>query len=158
MVVARDQGVELGMPRVQAVVRMQVVEVEVEGVVAASPMVLDLEAGLVPAQAQAMVDQMSMKVMLVDLLALAVPVVVVVEDKQLEVIMDLVATVLVVVVDPALVQLITITEIIMQMHILMVVAVATDRAHMAEAEVVPAQDLDLVMPIFLNSLHGANQN
>lgn len=152
MVVAQDRGVELGMLRVQAVVRMQVVEVEVKGVVVANTMALDPVEGLVPAQAQPPVDLMSMKVMLVDLLALAVPVVAVVEDKQPEVIMDLVAMVLVVVVDPALVQLITIMEITMRMHILMGMAVTADRAQMAGAEVAPALDLDLAMPT-RNSLH-----
>jgi hypothetical protein len=50
VVVAQDQGAELVLARVQAVVHMQAVEVEVKGVAIASPAVLDPAAGPVPAQ------------------------------------------------------------------------------------------------------------
>jgi hypothetical protein len=100
-----------------------------------------------------------MKVILVDLLVPAVPVEAVVEDTQPGVIMDLVAMDQVVVVDPAIVmQLITtITEIVMQMHILMVEAVSMGMAQMAEVEAAVALDLVLVMPT-RNSLHHDNPN
>jgi hypothetical protein len=137
-------------------VRMQAVEVEVKGVVVASMMVLDLVAGLVPAQALVDIMKTDLEVMLVDLLALAVQVVAGVEDKQPEV-MDLVAMDLVVVVDMALaMQLITtLMKIVVQMHILMVVVVATDRAQMVGVAAAAALDLVLAMPT-RNSLHCAN--
>jgi hypothetical protein len=159
MVVAQDRGVEVVMARVQEAVRMQVVEVEVKGVAVANTMVLDLVAGLVPAPAQVDIVKICMKVMLLDLLTLAVPVVAVVEDKQPEIIMDLVAMDLVVVVDQALaMQLInTMKKIPMQMHIPMVVAVAADMAQMVGVEVAVALDLVLAMPT-RNTLDHANQN
>src|SRR3954469_12460861 len=115
MVVVQGRGVELGLARVQVVVRRQALEVEVEEVMVANKVVLDPVEGPVPAQARVEIMKIHMiTVMLVDLLMLAVPVVAVVEDKQPEVIMDLVAMDLVVVVDPALVMqmVITITEIV----------------------------------------------
>jgi hypothetical protein len=51
VVAAQDQGVELALDRVHGVVHMQAVEVEVKGVVVANPVVLDMVAGLVSAQA-----------------------------------------------------------------------------------------------------------
>jgi hypothetical protein len=158
MVVAQDRGVEVVMARVQEAVRMQVVEVEVKGVAVANTMVLDLVAGLVPAPARVDIVKICMKVMLLDLPTLAVPVVVE-EDKQPEVIMDLVAMDLVVVVDQALaMQLInTMKKIPMQMHIPMVVAVAADMAQMVGVEVAAALDLVLAMPT-RNTLDHANQN
>ena len=139
MVVAQDRVVELNLARVQAVVHMQVVEVEVEEVAVASMKVLDPVAGLAPAQAPVM--KILMMAFLVDLLALAVPVVAVVGDKQPEVIMDLVAMEMVVVLDLALVLQLVILEMVMQMHVLMVVAVVADRAQMAGVEAEAALDL-----------------
>jgi hypothetical protein len=157
MVVARDRGVELGMARVQAMVHMQAVEVEVKGVVVANTMVLDLVAGQVTAQALVDIMKIHWTVMLVDLLALAVPVVAVVEDKQLEVIMGLVAMDLVAVVDLALAMQLTTTimEVVIQMHILMVVVVVTDMVQMAGEAAAVALDLVLAMPT-RNFLHRAN--
>ena len=159
MVVAQDQGVEPGLARVQAVVCMQAVEVEEKGVVVANTMAPDTVAGPVPAQAPVVIMRIHLKVMLVDLLALAVPVIVVVEVKQLVVIMDLVATDPVVVVDLAIVmQLITtIMEMVMQMHMLMGAAVVVGRAQMAGAEAATVLDPVLAMPT-RNSLHRANPN
>jgi hypothetical protein len=150
---------ELGLARVQAVVCSQAVEVEVEGVVVVNTVVLDPVAGPVLAQALVHIMKIHIMVMLVDLLVLVVAVVAVVEDKQLEVLMDLVAMDLVVAAESALaVHLITtIMEIVMQMHILMVVAVAMGKAQMAGAAAATALDLVLAMPT-RNTHHHTNQN
>lgn len=158
MVLVQVPGVELGLLRVLAVVPMQAAEVEAEAVVLANP----VELGLVvdPAAAQALVNIVThMVVVAEDILALVVPVVVVVEAKQREVIMDLVVMDLVMVVDLALVmQLVTTTmHKVLQMQILMVVAVAVDMAQMVVAVVAAALGPGLAMPS-LNYLRLVNLN
>lgn len=103
MVLAQVQGLELDMARVLAVVHMQAVEVAAEAVAVANTVAPDLVVVPVPAQALVNIVRKHLMVMLVDILAQAAAVVAVVEDKQLEIIMDLVVMDLAKVLDTALV-------------------------------------------------------